>query len=203
MSRDLVIGNACRGKGRERGLKGHDELAFEHGVDIGTVVTFGDVAADVGVEQKRVNDLVRIHAVAAEVDGKLETELFVDDHFERDGVLSAEFIIGDLFSVEIVNSLVLGGFAAERDTFADRFERFDKVLAELAVEERRFAGRIVKEFACFCAEFGDLALVDDDHALTFVDGDDRTVGDNVIGSFGIGAPFTGAVNAFGNKSVRI
>ena len=63
---------------------------------------------------------------------------------------------------------------------ADILEGVENILAQLAVEQRRLGRGIIFEFARLRTELRDLALIDDDHALTVSDGDHRAVGNDVV-----------------------
>ena len=138
-------------------------------------------------EQQRVGDLVGEHAVAAEVDRKFEAERFIDDHAERDGVGSAVFVIAYLAQIEVVNALILAGITAEGETPSDEFEGIFDALPERARENAGFGGGIIDEFAGLAGELNDLALIDDDHELTLVDGDLGAVGNDVVAALGVAA----------------
>ncbi len=102
------------------------------------------------------------------------------DHAERDGVRRAELVVDQLLGVEIVDPLILSGVAAVSKALADRLEGLLDALAEVAREDRRLGRAVVCKFAGLGADLDDLALLDDDHALTVGDGDAGTVRYDVV-----------------------
>ena len=52
------------------------------------------------------------------------------------------------------------------------------------------------------SDLNDLALVDDDHTLAFIDRDHGSVGNDVITSLGVGASAASGVSALADKDVR-
>ena len=170
----------------ERRSQRVDELGLQLLVDAVSGVVALNVAADSGVEDKRVGDRVGIHAVASDLNGPSHVDVLVDD-VEHDGVRGAELVAHDLLRVEEVDALVVAGVAAHGETLADELEGLLQRGSELAGEEARLGGGVVDEFAGLAGELNDLALIDDDHELTFVDGDLRAVGNDVVAAFGVAA----------------
>ena len=102
------------------------------------------------------------------------------DHAERNRRGRAVFVADELLGVEVVHALILGWLAAEGEALADVLEGGKNALAERAGENGGLGRGIIDEFAGLGAKLRDLALIDDDHALTVGDGDHRAVGNDVV-----------------------
>ena len=103
-----------------------------------------------------------------------------DHGLELDGLCRPVLVAHDLLCVEIVDALILRCVAAERETLADVLEHGYEVAREIAAEYRRLGGAVVRECARLGTDLDDLALLDDDHALTIVHGDAGAIADDVV-----------------------
>ena len=186
---DALLGDLGKG-----GLQGGQQLGLELTVEPVTGEAVGDVAADVGVEEDRVADAVAVFAEAADGDVDINARALVDDA-ERHRRRRTVFVADELLGIEVVDALVLGRLTAEGEALADVFEGGEDVLAQLAAEQRRLRRGIVFEFAGLRAELGDLALIDDDHALAVGDRDDGAVGDDVVRALRVAAAAGGPLLA--------
>ena len=165
---------------RECGLQRREQLALQLRVDFVARVRLFDVAAHVLVEHERVDDLVRVFAVAANRNVDVQADVVIDDA-EGYGRGGAVLVAHDFLRVEEVYALVFARVAAEREAGAHALKRRHEPIAEarLAEEQARFGRLVEHEFARLSAGFDNRALLNDDHELAFVDRDDRTVGDDV------------------------
>ena len=158
--------------------EGRLERAYKLGLELAVELIAGvlplNIAADIGVEKQRICDLVRIHARAAHRYIDIKADLAVNDA-ERDGIGRAELIVDELFEVKVVNALILGGVAAVGKALADGLECFLYAGAEAAGENGRLGRCIVCKLTRLCADLDDLALLNNDHALTVGNGNAGTV----------------------------
>ena len=164
---------------RERRLQRREQLALELAVERVARVVLGHVAADVGVKQQRVCDVVAILAEAADADVDVDAGALVH-HAKRHRARRAVLIAGQLLGVEVVDTLVLRGLAAEGEALADVLEHLTDARAEVPGEDRRLGGRVIGVLARLGADLHDLALLDDEHALTVGNRDARAAGDDVL-----------------------
>ena len=173
------VADAHVGNFRERGLKGGQKLSFQLAVETVAGEFLRDVAADVRVEENRVADAVAVFAEAAKGNVDVDARALVDDA-EGNGAWRTVFVADEFLGVEVVDALVLRGLTAEGEALADVLEGVEDTLAKRAGEDGGLGRGIIDEFARLGAELRDLALIDDDHALTIGHGDDRAVGDDVL-----------------------
>ena len=163
--------------------EGRLERAYKLGLELAVELIAGvlplNIAADIGVEKQRICDLVRIHARAAHGHIDIKADLAVNDA-ERDGIGRAELIVDKLLEIKVIHTLILGGVAAVGKALADGLECFLYAAAEAAGENGRLGRCIVCKLARLCADLDDLALLDNDHALTVGNGNARAVGDDVV-----------------------
>ena len=97
------------------------------------------------------------------------------------------FISGDLLGIDIINSLILGGIAAEGNTLSDLLKGCKNILSQLPVKDTRLAGGIPYEFARLRAKLNDLALINDQHTLAVRHSNDGAIGNNIVIALCIGA----------------
>ena len=175
---DAHLRNSCK-----RGLHGRQQLGLELAVELAAVVAGLDVAANVRVEQQRVGNAVGILAEAADGNVNVDTGALID-HAERHRRRRAVLVSDKLLGIEVIDSLILGRFAAEGKTLAHGGEHtHDVILVEAAREDRRLGGGVICILAGFGAHVHDLTLLDDQHTLPVGHGDDRAVCDDVIRAF--------------------
>ncbi|MPM56383.1 hypothetical protein SDC9_103185 [bioreactor metagenome] len=174
MTGQCAVANAHIADLGKSGLERGHKLALELGINFVTTINALDVAADVGKEQKRIDEFIGVFAKAANRNVDIQTDVAVY-HAERDGIRRAVFVADYFLFVEEVNALILSRVAAKADTFGNQLQGGKKTFAEPAVKQGRLGGGIVEEFAGLVGEFNDFALLDDHHELPFVDGNDRTV----------------------------
>ena len=186
---------------RKCGLQSGEQLALELTVDFGAVIVLCNVSAHVGVEKYRVAEVIAVFAEAADADIYVNSGSLVDDS-ERNRGGSAVFVPHKLLGVEIVNSLILCGVAAECETLADGLEGVKNTAAEVAREDGRLRGGVKNELAGYCAELHDLALFDDCHALAVRNGDDGALGDDIVLSLGVAASAAHSLLSFSHENVN-
>jgi len=143
------------------------------------------VARHVGVQLDRVGDAEGVCTVAAEGNVHVKVDARIN-HAESDRIGCTELVIQDLLGVEVVHPLILARVTAVGEALTDCFEGFENALAERSCENGRFGGTVPCKLTGFGTKLHDLALFNDDHALTVCDSDAGTVGDDVIFRFGIG-----------------
>ena len=202
MARQGAIADAHIGDFGEGGLKSGEKLGLELAVDIIAGVLGGDIAADIGVEQDRVADTVAVLAEAADGDIDIDTGALIHNA-EGHGRGSAVLIADKLLGVEVIHALILGGFAAESKALADVLENFLDAGTETAAEDGGLGGAVIDELARLCAELGDLALLDDYHALAIGNGDDGAVGDDIVRTAAVGGPAGNSLAALYDENVII
>ena len=202
MAGQRAVTDAHVGNLGKSGLQSGHQLGFEHTVDLVAAIALGHVAADIGIEQQGIDDLVRELAVAADGNIDVQADILIHDA-EGHGIGRAVLVADDLLGVEIVNTLILGRIAAEGKALADGLEGVEDGLAEAARKERRLGRGIVLVFAGLGAELDDLALLDDDHALAVIDGDQRTVGNDIVLALGVGRTGGSALPALLHQDILI
>ena len=203
MRGDLVVHDLLRGDLRQCRLQCAKKLALEHAVDLVTAVFAADIAADIRIEQERIDDLVGIDAVAAQVNGELVAQTLVNDDAERDRRGSAVFVVEDLLGVEIVNALILAGITAVGKTLADELEGLLDAVTQLAREDARLGGGIVCKFTGLCTDLNDLTLLDNDHALSVGDRDAGAVGDDVVTALRVGGTAADALLPLDHQNILV
>ena len=186
----------------ETGRERVDELGLELAVDLLSAERVGHVGTDVLIETQRIADAVGVHAVAAHVAFHVEADALVDD-VEHDRRRGAELVVHDLFGIEVIHALILARVAAIGETTAEHTEAFDQAVAEVAREHGRLGRFIIGELTGFRADLHDLALLHDDHALTFVDGNARSVGDDVVAPLGVGRTRGCTLLAFDDQRILV
>ena len=193
---DALFRNSCEG-----GLEGGEQLAFQLAVQLHAIVFVRHVAADVGVEQQGVHQLIAVFAEAA--DGNIDIDAGPLVHNPEGHGRGRTILVADkLLGVEIVDSLILGGLAAKGETLAHILERRLDVLAQIPGENRGLGGHVVSILAGFGANVHHLALLHDHHALAVGNGDDRAVGDDVVASLGVAGAAGGALLPLHRQHVR-
>ena len=171
---DAQIGNLCKSR-----LQCCQKLCFQHAVNIISGVVICNITADIGVEQKRIYDLVRIFSIAAKCDINIQSDIIINDT-ERNRIHRTIFIAEDFLCIDEVYTLILSRITTHGNTFADQGKGLFDVISETAIENTWLRRSIVYKFTGLCADFDDLTLIDDQHTLTVVDSNDRAVGNNII-----------------------
>ena len=170
----------------KRGLQRGQKLGLELAIEAVARVVLAHVAADVRVEQDRIADAIAVLAEAADGNVDVDARALVNNaerHRRRRAVLVADELLG----VEVVDALILGRLAAEGEALADIFEGADDACAELTGENGGLRRAVVHELARHGAQLRDLALIDDDHALSVRHRDDGAVRDDVFASLCVAA----------------
>ena len=177
------------------------DVCFHLTGDIFRLVVLADVAADVGVEQQRVFQPDAVLAEAADADIQIDARALVH-HAEGNGTGRAVLVARQLLGVEVVDALILGGFAAEGEALADVGEHVLDAIAQITGEDARLGGHIVGVFARLCAHIHHLALLHDEHALAVRNGDHAAVGDDVVVAVLVAGPARGLFPALYRQHVR-
>ena len=186
------------GEGR---LEGRQQFGFQLAVQLGALVVLTDVAADVGIEQQGVGDLIAVGAEALDAHVHVDAGPLVH-HPEGHGAGGAVLVIQNFLGVEIVHPLVLGGFAAEGEPPADVAEDPADALAQATCKNAGLRGGVVDELARLGTDFRHLALVHDEHALAVCHGDDGAGGDDVLVALGVAGPLGDLLPSLYRQGVR-
>ena len=171
---DALVGNP--GKGR---LQSCQQLGAELIVNLVTCIISVDIAADILVEQDRIGHLISILTEAADGDIQIETDVLVY-YAERNRARGPVFISDDVLCIEIVNTLVFGSNAAVSDAGRKFLEALFDSLTEAAGEDTGLRRSIISVGTGLSTDIHNSSLVDDDHALTFIDNDRGTIGDHIL-----------------------
>ena len=163
----------------------------------------GSITGNRGIEQDRVHDFVAVFAEAADANQQAAAGIFFNylkGNFRRGTV----FIADNFFRVEVINTLILTGIAAEGKTFTHALEYLDYAFFQVACENRRLCGFVIGVFAGFSAKVNDFALFHDHHTLAYVNRDHGAVGNDVVFGAGVGAAALAAdpFLAFAHQNVR-
>ena len=118
--------------------------------------------------------MIAVLAEAADGDVDIDPGALVD-YAEGNGARGAVLIADELLGVEEVDPLILGGLSAEGESLGEILKGLDKARAEASGEYGGLGAGVVNELARLGADVDDLALVDDDHALTVGNGDNGAV----------------------------
>ena len=182
MTRKRTVADSHPGDFREGRLQSCQKLAAELGIDLISRVIFLDVSADVLIKEDRIHHPVGIFAVAADRNIHVETDVLVH-HAERDRIRRAVLVSDDLLCIKEVDSLVSRRVAAHRETLSELLKAVPDALSKVSVENTRLCGGIINELTSLRTYLDDSALVNDHHALSLIDRNDGSVGDQVVTVF--------------------
>ena len=182
-------------------LKGGEQLAFQLAVQLHAVVILRHVAADVGIEQERIDQLVAVLSEAANGNVDVDAGPLVH-HPEGHGRGGAVLVPDELLGVEVIHPLILGGLAAKGEPLAHGLEGRPYALPQVPSKDGGLGGHVVGVLAGFGADVHHLALLHDHHALPVGNGDDRAVRDDVVASLGVAGAAGGALLPLHRQHVR-
>ena len=171
-----LSGCPCR-KFCKRGLK-RGQLRFSAARPAGRGCNPHHVAADICIEQNRVADAVAVFAEAANGNVNVDPRALVNDA-EQDRRRRAVPVANELLGVEVVDALILGRFAAKGESACRCFKGVEDAGTSWP-EKIEGSVEVVDELAGFRAKLRDLALIDDDHALSIGNRHNGAVGDDVL-----------------------
>ena len=176
-----AVADSLIGDSGESRLQSCQKLGAQLVIDLVACIIPVDIAADILVEQDRVCHLVGILTETPDRDVQIETDVFVDNT-EGNRACGAVLVADDVLGIEIIDTLILGCDTAVGDTRRELFETLFNAVSEAAGEDAGLRGCVIGVGTGFRADIHDCALVDDDHALTFIDNDRGTVCNHVFAS---------------------
>gem|GEM_PF-4438589 len=185
---------------REGRLQSGEKLGLELAVYPVSGVLVGEVAGDVLVEQYGVGDTVGILTEALDADIDVKADVLID-YAEGNGVCRAVLVADYLLGVDVVNTLILAGAAAELEPLPHLLKGCYDALAQLTGEDGGGGGGVVLELAGLGAKLNYIALIDNDHALTVCYRNDGAVGDDVVLTLCVAAATGNALLTFNGKHV--
>lgn len=121
----------------------------------------------------------------------------------------AVLIADDFLEVDVIDALVLARVAAEGKAFLhladEQAEGLAQVAGIIAIENGRFRRRIIRIFARFGTDFDDFPRFNDEHTLTVVDSNARTIGNDIVFAIRIAASAmaAGLLPTFGHQDIFI
>ena len=101
-------------------------------------------------------------------------------HAEWNRASRAIFIAHNFLDIKIVHPLVLASVTTKGKTFTNTFKHGFDIIFQITTENRRLCRRIIGIFARLGTKVNHLALLNDNHALTIINGNDGTRRDNII-----------------------
>ncbi len=174
-----------RDLGKDR-LQGIHELGSQLVIHASAKIRLLHVSGDIGIEEEGVLHLVGIFTEGLDGDVDIKPDVLVDDP-EGNCVGRTELIVHHFLHIEVIDPLILARVTAESEALADALEGTDNILTQGTVEKRRFRRSIVDILTGLGREIHHLALFNNNHALTVVDGDDGAIRDNVVFTLDIAA----------------
>ena len=165
LSRDLCRTKFLLSKHAKGRLQCIDKFTLQLVINLISGKFIFHIAAQSCIETQRIRDHVGIQTVAAYLHCSCHTDTLVGN-LKHDRICGTEFISNDFFGIKIVHSLILTGISSVSKTLSDRIEGTDNTFLQFSGKERRFGGCIICKFTRFCADFNNLSLINDDHALT-------------------------------------
>ena len=181
------------------------QLSFQLTVNLAALIFVAYVAANIGIEQNRIGNLVAVLAKAADRDIHIQTDALVNNT-EGNRAGSTIFVADDFLRIEEVHALILARIAAIGETLADLSKDILNTLHIQAIcHDGRLRRGIISIFARLGAKLYNLAVFYDNHALTFVDGNSGAVADDVILCRSVGAASLagGTLHALCNQNIRL
>ena len=168
------------------GLEGGQQFRLQLAVQPVAGIRLADVAADVGIEQHRVGNVIAVLAEAADTHVDVDAGPLIH-HPEGHGRGGAVLVAHQFLGVEVVDPLILGRLAAEGEAVGHVVDDGADAALQLSGEQGGLRGHVVGELAGFGAHLDDAALIHDHHALAVRHRDDGAVGDDVITALGVAA----------------
>ena len=165
----------------QRRLHGRHQLGLHLVLDLAAAVGIRHVPAHVLIEQQRIRNPEGIGTVAADSHVHIQADIVIYVA-ERYGRSRAVQIVHDLFGIEKIHPLILGGSAPKAEALPKGLEGLFQVLSQVSVEQAGLRGIVVDKLPGLRAEFRNAALLYDHHALSLVDSDDGAVRDDIIHS---------------------
>ena len=168
------LGNPCKsGLQRRQQLSAHltDQLFYG--------IISGYISAHIGIEEQRICKPEAVLSETADRNVQIQADILVD-YTKRYRRRCSVLVAGDFLGVEIIDSLILGGFSSEGKTLSDHLEDFGNTFPEIAGKHGRLRRGIVLVFTRFCTDIYDFTLLDYQHALTVGDRNDRSAGDDIV-----------------------
>ena len=123
-------------------------------------------------------------------------------HPERNGTGRAVFVAGDLLGVDVIDPLILGGFATEGKALADIPEHPADALSQRTGEHAGFRGRVIDKFSGFGADLRHLALIHDEHTLAVRYRNHGAGGDNIFIALGVDGTACDLLPALDCQNIR-
>ena len=179
MARNCTVADAHAGNLGKSRLQSRQQLTLQLRIELISGVLIFHISADVHIEQDRILDLVGILTEALDGDIHIQIDIGVDNA-ERNRVRGTVLIADDILGVEIIDPLIRPGVSAEADTLLERLKAVLDALPEAALENGRLCRGIPLECAGHGTDLNDLALLDDHHALAFVDNNDRAIRNHIV-----------------------
>ena len=205
MTRQCTVAHALFTHHAKGLVQAGQQLSFQLAVNLAALIFVAYVAANIGIEQNRIGNLVAVLAKAADRDIHIQTDALVNNS-EGNRAGSAIFVADDFLRIEEVHALILARIAAIGETLADLSKDILNTLHIQAIcHDGRLRRGIISIFARLGAKLYNLAVFYDNHALTFVDGNSGAVADDVILCRSVGAASLagGTLHALGNQNIRL
>ena len=181
MRGDLAVSDAVASHCRKRRLQRGEKLCLELAVDLVSCEVACDISDNSCIEKDRIHYSVAVLSETCE--GNIEVDAgIVILYPERYGIGRSVLVAHDLLRIYEVYSLILSRHSSELESLAYIGKSLFEAGPEVPVKQRRLRLAVEYIFSGLSAEIQNLALLDDDHALSVCDSDYGPVADDVVRS---------------------
>ena len=201
MTRKCTIANThTRYFGKCR-LQCGKKLCLKHAVNLIPLIIIGYISADISIEQQWIYNLIRILSITANGNIYIQTYVLIHNT-KRNWISRSIFISYNFFRIKEIYPLVFPCLASETKPFSDRKKSILNICTKTSIENTWLCRSVVDKFSRLCTNIHNLALVYNNHTLSFIHSYNRTITDNVLRTFGIASPSCYSFLAFFYQNLR-
>ena len=201
MSRKCTVTDPQLGNLRKCRLQCRHQFALKLSVNLFSFIILLYISAHICIEQNRIRNTITIFTKAFDRNVHIQANIGIY-YSERYRIWCTIFIAHKFLGVHKIYSLILRCLSTKRKTLANLLKNTLNSSPQISTENRRLCRHIIDIFARLCTNIHNFSLFYDQHALSVIDCDHRSIGNDVFGSMFVGRSSRNFFMCFCNQYIR-
>ena len=179
MSRKCAVTDTLFRNFRKSRLQCGHKFTLQLTVNLFPFIILFYITTYICIKKNRIGNSIAVFPKTFNRNINIQSDIVVH-YTERNRIRCSIFISHEFFCVYKIYSLIFWCFSAKSKTLADLLKNTFDSLAQITTEKRWFCRHIVSVFSRFCTDIYNFSLFYDQHTLSVVHCDYRSVGYDIF-----------------------
>ena len=179
MSRKCAVTDTLFRNFRKSRLQCGHKFTLQLTVNLFPFIILFYITTYICIKKNRIGNSIAVFSKTLDRDINIKPNISVYNT-ERHRIRCSIFISYKFFGIHKINSLIFWCFSAKSKTLADLLKNTFDPLSEITAEKRWLCRHIISIFSWFCTDIYNFSLFYDQHTLSVVHCDYRSVGYDIF-----------------------